>query len=115
RRTNKDQPCPLDALGEIRVFRQESVAGMDRFRTADLRGEQDRRLVQVAVRGGGRPDAHRLVGVTDMRRFAVGLGVNDDGAQPKSSAGALDTQGDLSAVGYEDRSEHAVRPAASTL
>jgi len=89
-RADEGKPGCLDALRKSGILRQKSVAGMNRFRSADLGCEQNGCLVQVALRGSGRSDAQGLVGEADMRRFAIGLGVNRDRAQPQPAAGALD-------------------------
>ena len=48
--------------------------------------------------GGRRPDEHRLVGVGDVRRVVVGLGVDGDGRDAEALARADDAAGDLAAI-----------------
>ena len=56
--------------------------------------------------GAGGPMRTRLVGVGDVRRLLVGLGVDGDGADAEPLARADDPAGDLAAVGDEDLLEH---------
>ena len=108
-RTDEDEAGALDLLGEVRVLREEAVAGVDRLRVGDLRRRDDRRDVEVAERGRGRADAHRFVGEPHVLRVAVGLGVDDDRLDPELAAGALHAQRDLAAVGDQDLVEQLVR------
>ena len=48
-RPDEDEAGILDALGEVGVFREEAVAGMDRLGVGHLRRADDRRDVEVAV------------------------------------------------------------------
>ena len=51
----KVRPACSTALGEVGVLGQEAVAGMDRLGAADLGGEQDSRLVEIAPAAGAGP------------------------------------------------------------
>ena len=66
--------------GEVRVLRQEPVAGVDGLRAGALRHLEDRVAAQVAVLRRGRADAPGLVGQAHMARVGVGFGVDGDHA-----------------------------------
>jgi len=70
--------------------------GVGRARHGEQRGD-----VQVALRGAGRTDRVRLVGVEDMGRRAVGLGEDRDGADPQFPGPANNPQRDFPPVGDE--------------
>ena len=98
----------LADVGEGGVFREEAVAGVDGARAGGPRGGEDRVGVEVALRGRGRADAHRLVGLADMGRVGVGFGVDRDAAQAELAQRAQDAAGDGAAVGDQDGVEHRV-------
>ena len=94
------------ALGEVGVFAQETIAGVDGFRIGHLGGRDDGRHVEVAQGRRGGPDAHGLFGQLDVFRIAVGFGIDHDGLDSQLAACALDTQSDLSAVRNQNFLEH---------
>src|SRR5450756_2604588 len=103
-----------DDLGEALVLRQETVAGVDGVAARDDRGRDDGGRREVAVLGGGGPDADRLVGQLSGQAFAIGLAVRDDGADAESPAGAQDPQRNFAAIGNQDLAEHQAFPATGT-
>ena len=64
-----------------------------------LSREQDRGLVEVAARGRGGTDADGDVCVADMQRVSIRLRMGRDRAQAEETAGALDAERDLPAIG----------------
>ena len=94
-------------LGEVRVLRQEAVAGVDGLDVGDLGGADEAGDVEVALRGGGRADADGLVGQGQVRRVAVGLAEDGHDLDAQVAAGPDDPQGDLTAVGDQDALKHA--------
>ena len=94
--------APLDRLRECRVFAQKSVTGMNRFRPGALDGGEDRGHVQVALRGGGRPDADGFVRFEHVARVAIRFGVNGDGSDTEPLQGPLDANRDFPPVRDED-------------
>src|SRR5262249_12333811 len=91
---------------EIGVLGQKSVAGMNRFCVGHLRGTDDRGDIQVALTGRRRPDAHRLVRQPYVLGVRVGFRMHGNGLDAQLAARALDPQGDLASVGYENFFEH---------
>jgi len=92
----------LDDFGEFRVFGQEAIAGMDRIGLGDFRRRNDRRNVEIAVLGRGRPDAHRIIGEPDMHRIGIGGGMHRDGFDAHFARGAMNAQRDFAAVGDQN-------------
>jgi hypothetical protein len=72
---------------------------VDGFRSGGLGGQEDRRRVEIAPGRQGRPDADREVRMADVGGVAVGLRMGRDRAQAQHSAGPLDAERDLAAVG----------------
>lgn len=80
---------------------------MDSLRARQPGGGEDRGGVEVAVRGGRRPDAERFVGQAHVGGVSVRLRVHDDGLDAQFMAGPLYAQGDFAAVGDENLMKHA--------
>ena len=96
----------LADLGEVRVFRQEAVAGMNRIDVAHFGRAHDAIDLQVTVGARGGTDADRFVRQLHMERIDVGLRVDSQRADIEFLAGANDAKRDFSAVGDEDFFEH---------
>src|SRR5699024_282862 len=102
----EDDAGGLAGRGELRVLRQESVAGVDGLRSGRLGGGDDLVDAQIRFGGGGRAQVHGGIGGLDVGGVGIGVGVDGDGSDPEPTAGADDAQGDLSAVGDEYSLEH---------
>ncbi len=100
-----DAALPAD-LGEVGIFREESVTGMDGLDVGHLGGADDARDLQIAFGGRGWADADGVVGQFEIRRIAVGRAVDGDDFDAEILAGADDPQGDLTTIGDEDALEH---------
>ena len=110
-RADEDEPALLDALGEVRVLREESVARVDGDGVGHLRRAHHRGNVEVALARSGGADADRFVGEPDVLQIPVGHGVHGHGADPELTAGPQDPQRDLTPVGDEDLGQHRSAPA----
>ena len=95
-------PAGLQRGGELRVLREESVAGMDGLRTGALRGRDDGVDVQVALPCGSGPDADRDVGLCDVAGARVGVAEHRDRPDPHRAQRADDPDRDLAAVGDQN-------------
>ncbi len=106
-RADEGQPVAGAGVGELRVLRQEAVAGVDRVRAGFLGGPDD--LVDVQV-GADRvpllPDLVRLIGLDPMLGVAVLVGKDRNGPGTELDGGAEGTDGDLAAVGDQYFGEH---------
>ncbi len=98
-----------DGLGELGVLGQEAVAGVDGLGARRLGCRQHPGLIQIALARRRRADQDGLVGLTDVKRVRIGLGMDRDGAQAHAAGGAEDAAGDLAAIGDQDGSEHGAR------
>src|SRR5262249_21065625 len=96
----------LHALGKVGILGEEPVARMDGNRVGDLRRRDDRRHVEVALRGGWWPDAHRLVCQHHMLEAGVGGRVNGHRLDAELATSAQDPQRDLATVGDDDLLDH---------
>ncbi len=101
-RPDENEPALLDALGEIGVFRKESVAWMNRNRVSDLGGRDDSRHIEVALGGRRRSDADGFVRHGNVLEIAIDRRMNGHRLDTHRMAGAEDTQSDLTAIGNDD-------------
>jgi hypothetical protein len=92
-----------DRLSELRVLREESVAGVHGLGLSALRDIDDLGDVEVCLSRCGAPQRERVVGEPDVGRVAVRIRVDGDGAQPGILARTNDANCDLSTVGDEHR------------
>ena len=87
---------------------------MDCLGAAVVRGLDD--PVELQVRLGRRrtADVVRLVGVADVDRATIGIGINRRGRDAKLPTGAHDADRDLAAIGHQDLLEELLlQPIAS--
>ncbi len=108
RRPDELHAVILADFRERRVFREESVPGVDRVRVGDLDRAQDRGDVEVALRARRRPHADGLVRHPHVHGVLVHRGIDGDGPDPHLAAGSNDADRDLSPVGDEHLVNHAV-------
>ncbi len=102
-------------LGELRVFREEAVSGMDGLGTRTFGDLDD--LVHPKIRLGRRrrADGVRFVGLTDVERRAVDIGIDGDAGDSHFAAGAYDPHRNLSSIGDQNLLEHFSWPRAAPL
>ncbi len=105
----------LHLLGEIGILGEEAVAGVNAIGAGYLGSGDDRRNAQVGLGGGGRADAHGLVGQRHVHQVTVGSGVHRHGLDAQFLAGAQDTKGDLAAVGDQYFFQHRWLSAVQTM
>ena len=79
---------------------------MHRLASRRLRGGDHARDPQIALGGGGRPDADRLVGEPHVERVCVGGRVHGNGLDPELVERADHPYRDLAPVRDEDAREH---------
>ena len=92
--------------GEVNVFRQEAVAGMDGFGASLRDCGEDGFKGEIALGGGRRADEDGFVGFKDVERVGVGFGVDGDGGDAHAAEGALDASGYSAAIGDKNFFEH---------
>ena len=93
-------------VGKVGVFRQKAVAGVQGIAAGGLGHGQKGVLVEVALRGLGRADAHRLIGQLDMKGLRVRLRVHGYRLNAHFPAGPQHPQGDLAPVGDQYPLQH---------
>ncbi len=109
RRADPDEPCVLDQPRERCVLREEAVAGMDRVCPRPQRDVDEPLRREVRLGRSARAQDVCLVGISDVRRAAIGLGVDGDGSDVELAERSKDANRDLSAVRDEDlRERHAL-------
>ena len=86
-------------LGEIRVLRQETVAGVNGLGAGSARDVEDGIAAQVGLRRGGGTDGVGFVRLAHMQGRGVSLGEDGDAAQAQAPGCADNAHGDLAAVG----------------
>ena len=69
-------PASSTARAKAGVLGEKAVPGMDRLGAGLLRCLEDPRDVEVALGRGTRPEEERLVGVRDVHRAAISLGIH---------------------------------------
>ena len=105
-RADEDDAFPRAGIDQFELLGQEAVAGMDRVDAMCDGGRDDGFGIEIgrACRCGS--DADRDVGLADVTRVGVGIGVHGDRADAEPPAGADDTARDLAAVGDEKGVKH---------
>ncbi len=107
-RPDEDDVVVVTRADELRVLREEPVTRVHGVAPGCLRGGDEIRDPQVALRSGRRADAHRLVCELDVERVAVRRRVDGHGLDPELVERADHAHGDLASI----RDEHAVEHAA---
>ena len=96
----------LAAAGQLAVFGQEPVTGMDGLGAGIAAGVQHGVDVEVGIRRRRPADANRLVGHPGMEGAGVGFGIDGDGGDAQALTGSYDAGGNLAPVGNQYLVEH---------
>jgi len=88
------------------ILGKEPIAGVDGSGAVLLCGIEDAVDAQVAVGGRSGADALRLIRHADVRRIAVGVGIDRHGGDAHFPQRAHDAHGDLPPVGHQHLAEH---------
>ena len=106
RRSDKDDVVGGAGVGESRVLRQKSIAGMDGIGAGDDGRLDDLLTQKIALGRRCRPQKNRLIRLAHMRRVGIGFGIDGDRADTHSLGGAHDAAGNLAAIGDQERLDH---------
>ncbi len=110
-RAYKDEASFGDRFGEIFVFGQKPVSGVNGIRPRLFGGIDDFGDIQITFACSRRAYQHGFVRHIGVQRGAVGFGINGNGGNPHLAAGAHDAAGDFSTVGDKNFSNcHAAGP-----
>jgi hypothetical protein len=104
--SNEDKTRVSAGLRELRILAEKTVARMDGIHTMPSRGVQNAFNIEVAFARRRRPQMRGFIGFADMKRGAVGVGINGDRADTHLAKRANNTQRDLAAIGYQNFLEH---------
>ena len=106
-RSDKADVAALANISEVGVLRQKAIAGVNGVHVGDLGGTDDPIDPQIALAGGGFPDADGLVGHLDMHRVGIRFRIDCHGADVKLLAGADDANGNFPAIRNQNFLKHA--------
>ena len=95
---DESDPGFLAFAGETGVFRQETVAGVNRVGPGELGGSQNLADIQVALLGGRATQRHRLVGLLHRKRTGVHVRVDCYCLDAQLPAGAYHPAGNLAPI-----------------
>ncbi len=101
-RTDETKPCALDRGGEIGIFGEKPVSGMDRFGAGRSGGGDDRLDVEVGGDRRRRGNLDGLVGLAHGKAFGVRCVVDDDARYTECAQRADDPHRDLTPVGDQE-------------
>src|SRR5208337_5253578 len=79
---------------------------------ASLGGVKKAVDAKVTFGGGSRPDVKSLVGIADVQRFAVHVGIDRHRADSHFAAGAHHAHRNLATVGYQDLAKYPSHPSS---
>ena len=103
RRTDEDDAGVGAGLREGGIFREKTIAGMDRVGTRVFGRLDDLVDQQIGFIDRCRPDAHCVICHLDMRSLCVGIGIDRDRAHAQCLGRAHHPAGDLAAIGNQER------------
>ena len=106
RRADPHDPGLGHGPGELRVLRQEPVAGVQAVRARAGRDFEDLAAVQVALGCRLPGQGVGLIGQAHVESIPVDVGVHGDGGDAEFPAGANDPDGDLPPVGDHHLAQH---------
>ena len=104
--SDEHEPALADHLREIRILREEPVAGMDRLGAGDLGRSEDGDLVQVGLARRRRPDAHAGIGEPDVHGVGIRGGMDGHALDAHFPARPDHAQCDLASVRHQHLIEH---------
>ena len=88
--------------GEGWVFTEKAIARMNRLCPCCFRRSDDFLRVEITLRSGRWPDMNGLVGLLDMKRVLVGIGIYGDRLDAHVTQRANDSARDGAAVSDQD-------------
>ena len=106
---DKDEALFGTAVGEVGIFRQKAVSGVDGFASGRFGDLKNGVFVEVAVFSWRRSDTDRAGGQLHVKRVFVGSGIDGHGFDAHFSAGADHADRDFAAVGNEYSTEHGLQ------
>ena len=111
-RADEGDTFGLQRPGEGRVFRKKAVARMHRLGAGLADRRHDPVDHDIALGGGRRADAHRLVGQAHMHGVGIGIGMDGDRPDPHLLRRFDHPARDLAAIRNQDFFEHRLLPVS---
>src|SRR6266568_4657069 len=97
------------------IFREKPIAGVQGIATGAARDIHELVDAEIALARRRGADGIGFIGETDVKRFAVGLTEDCDGADTQFAAGAQYAHGDFTAIGNQDFFEHKMIERGASL
>lgn len=110
RRADKGNVGGLAGLSERSVFREKTIAWMDRGGACGLGDGEDFFHCQVGAGGCAFTKAVGLVGLQDVQARGIGFGIYGNTCNLQFAQGAQDAAGNGATVGNQDFFEHGITP-----
>jgi hypothetical protein len=111
RRADEHEPCGRAHLRKFGVFRQKSIAGMNRLRARLTRRLDDAFDIEIAVTCPRGAKQHCVISHRDMHRAAIGFRIDLNSAQAHRARGTDHAGCDLTAIGDQERAKAPVHPS----
>ena len=105
-RTDKDDAVGFELLTELGVFREETIARVNRFSTRLFAGSDDLVDHQIRFFRRSRADADGFVSQFDVTGRRIGFRVHGNGFDAHLAGSFDNATGDFAAVGNQDFLEH---------
>jgi len=102
RRADKDDTSIGAGLGKSGIFREKTIAGMDRVGTRVFGRLDDPVDQQIGFIDRCRTDPHCVICHLDMGGLCVGIGIDRDGAHAERLGGAHHPAGNFASVGNQE-------------
>ncbi len=105
-RTDKRETRNRASARQSGVFREKPIARMYRIATGAARYIHELINAKIAFARGRGADGIGFIGEAHVKRLAIGITEDGDGADAQLAAGAQDAHGNLTAIGDQDFFEH---------
>ena len=108
RGADKGNATGLTTFHKIRVFTEETIAGVDGIHAVLFHQRKQFFLVQVGLTGASLTQTVSLIGLAHMQGIPIRFGKDGNGFHAEGFEGAGDTGGDGAAVGNQNLVEHGI-------
>ena len=112
---DKTNVATLANLGEMRIFRKKTVAGMNRVHIRDLRCADDAVNAQITFRRRRFANANGLIGQLHVHGIGIRFRINGHRADVQFFASADDPNGYLAAIGDQNFFKHGLSVKANRI
>ncbi len=106
RRTDEGDARLFERSSKAFALGKEAIARVDRLGSRCFAGIDDEFRSKIGFACRRRTETDRFVGLFDMRRIGVGIGINSDRLDPHAARSADHSARNLAAVGNQNLFEH---------